>query len=450
MSFSEGLLAWPAVSDAPSHDFVSSFRASAPYVHAHRGRAFVILVGGELLKSAGLVSFVHDLALLHALGVRLVLVAGARPQIDARLKSKGLERRFHQGLRVTDKRALDCVKEAAGVARVELEALFSMGLPSSPMEGARLRVASGNFVTARPVGVRDGVDHLYTGSVRRVDAGAISGRLDAGEIVLVGPVGYSLTGEAFNVSSAEVAVAVAAGLHADKFVGLVESRSVPKGKGRFGEISLPEAQAWLDSRRRFPTDLRRHLEAAVASLSAGVPRAHLVPRRVEGGLLRELFTREGAGLMITRESFEDLRPARLEDVVGMLSLIEPLAAKGLLLRRPRELLEMDIDKFTVATRDGLVVACAALYPHADEGCAELACLAVHEGYRGDGRADALLTYLERRCVEQGLARLFALTTEASHWFVERGFAPGRLEDLPAERRKQLDRKRRSKVLVKPL
>jgi len=438
------------VTETIQDDFVRSFRASAPYVHAHRGRTFVLLVGGELLKSAGLVSFVHDLALLHALGVRLVLVVGARPQIDARLAERGLSPQFHDGLRVTDKRALDCVKEAAGVARVELEALFSMGLPSSPMEGARLRVASGNFVTARPVGVKAGVDHLYTGSVRRVDADAIRARLDADEIVLAGPLGYSLTGEAFNVSTAEVAVAIAAGLGADKLVGLVEAPSVPSGDGRFGELSLTEASALLVSAGDLAVDVRRQLAAAVACLEAGVPRAHLVPRRADGGLLRELFTREGVGLMITRESFEDLRPARLADVVGLLALIEPLAAQGLLLRRPRELLEMDIERFTVATRDGLVVACAALYPHPEEHCAEVACLAVREGYRGDGRADLLLAYLERSCVEAGLERLFALTTEASHWFVERGFSVAALEDLPSGRRKQLDRQRRSKVLMKRL
>ena len=352
------------MSDSPASDFVSSFRASAPYVHAHRGRTFVVLVGGELLQGPGLVPFVHDLALLHGLGVRIVLVVGARPQIDARLAERGLEPRYAEGLRITDPAAMACVKEAAGVARVELEALFSMGLPDSPMEGARLRVASGNFVTARPVGVKAGVDHLYTGSVRRVDAAAIAGRLDAGELVLAGPVGYSLTGEAFNVSTHDVAVAIASALRADKFVSLVEAKRLPSVTGRFRELSLLEARARLERGSKLGADVRNQLETAVACLGGGVARAHLVPRRLDGGILRELFTRDGAGLMITRESFEDLRPARLDDVLGMLSLIEPLAAQGLLLRRPRELLEMDIDRFTVATRDGLVVACAALYPHA--------------------------------------------------------------------------------------
>jgi len=438
------------VSDSPASDFVSSFRASAPYVHAHRGRTFVVLVGGELLQGPGLVPFVHDLALLHGLGVRIVLVVGARPQIDARLAERGLEPRYAEGLRITDPAAMACVKEAAGVARVELEALFSMGLPDSPMEGARLRVASGNFVTARPVGVKAGVDHLYTGSVRRVDAAAIAGRLDAGELVLAGPVGYSLTGEAFNVSTHDVAVAIASALRADKFVSLVEAKRLPKVSGRFRELSLLEARARLERGSQLGADVRNQLETAVACLGGGVARAHLVPRRLDGGILRELFTRDGAGLMITRESFEDLRPARLDDVLGMLSLIEPLAAQGLLLRRPRELLEMDIDRFTVATRDGLVVACAALYPHPEDGSAEIACLAVREGYQGDGRADALLGYLERQCVDAKLDRLFALTTEAQHWFLERGFRPGRLEDLPVSRRKSTDRRRRSKVLIKAL
>ena len=168
---------------ASSDAFVHWFRSSAPYIHAHRGRTFVIVFGGELLETRGARDFIHDVALLQSLGIRVVLVAGARPQIDAALARRGAEPRYVAGMRVTDDVALACVKEAAGTIHVELEALFSTSLPNSPMAGARVRVASGNFVTARPVGVIDGVDYVHSGLVRKIDAEAIGQRLDDGAVV---------------------------------------------------------------------------------------------------------------------------------------------------------------------------------------------------------------------------------------------------------------------------
>ena len=188
--------------------FVAWFRAVAPYVHGHRGRTFVICFGGEAVQGERFASLIHDIALLHSLGIRVVLVHGTRPQIEARLRTSGLETRYVNDLRVTEAPALAAVKEAAGVVRIEVEALLSMGLANSPMANARLRVASGNFVTARPLGVQGGVDFHYTGEVRRIDGEAIQSRLAEGEIVLIPPLGYSPTGEVFNLDADDVATAV--------------------------------------------------------------------------------------------------------------------------------------------------------------------------------------------------------------------------------------------------
>jgi len=431
--------------------FVQHFRASAPYIHAHRGRTFVIMFGGEAVASKDLRTLLYDVALLHSLGVRIVLVAGARPQIDEALARHGERPRFEGDLRVTDEVALQCVKEAVGVTRVELESLLSMGLPSSPMSGARMRVATGNFVMAQPVGVLDGVDYQYTGKPRRVDAEAIVQRLDDGAIVVLTPIGYSSTGEAFNISSHDVAAAAAMALGADKLIGLLEGPGVLDAEGlNPSQLTPHEAERYLHSGRDLGHDVERHLAAAIKACQGGVPRAHLVARESDGALLRELFTRDGVGTMVTSETFEGVRSAVRSDIGGILALIAPLEEQGILIRRPQEMLENDIDKFTVIERDGMLVACAALYAYPEDSIAELACLVVHPDYRTSGRGAQLLQYLERQCEALGLRLLFVLTTQTSHWFREHGFDNCESNELPESRRSHYDQGRRSKILLKPL
>ncbi|MGB5811805.1 MAG: amino-acid N-acetyltransferase, partial [Polyangiales bacterium] len=422
-----------------------------PYIHAHRGRTFVVMFGGEAVASKELRTLLYDVALLHSLGVRLVLVAGARPQIEASLARRGRSPKYAGGLRITDDVALESVKEAVGATRVELESLLSMSLPNSPMAGARLRVATGNFVMAQPIGVVDGIDYQHTGKPRRIDADAIRQRLDDGAVVVLTPIGYSSTGEAFNISSHDVAVAAATSLGADKLIGLLEGDGVPDEKGHpHAQLTPQEAEAILDSGRALGHDVERHLAAAIAACRSGVPRAHLIPRKSDGALLRELFTQDGVGTMVTSEAFEGVRQGHRGDVGGILALIEPLEEQGILVRRSREMLENDIDRFTVIERDGMVVACSALYPYPDDAIAELACLVVHPDYRTTGRGDQLLQYIERACVSQGLGRLFVLTTQTSHWFRERGFENCAIDEVPQARRSAYDVGRRSKILLKNL
>jgi amino-acid N-acetyltransferase len=295
------------------------------------------------------------------------------------------------------------------------------------------------------------VDYQYTGKPRRVDAEAIRQRLDDGAIVVLTPIGYSATGEAFNISSHEVAAATAIALGADKLIGLLEGQGVLDAEGVLSSQLTPQqAEQLLHSGRDLGHDVERHLAAAIQACRGGVPRAHLVSRQRDGSLLRELFTRDGVGTLVTSEAFEGVRPAAQNDVGGILALIEPLEEQGILVRRPREMLENDIDRFTVIERDGMVVACAALYAYPDDSIAELACLVVHPDYRTSGRGDQLLQYLERQSRAQGLRRLFVLTTQTSHWFRERGFDTCDLSELPAARRSLYDQGRRSKTLLKPL
>jgi len=430
--------------------FVDWFRQSSPYIHAHRGRTFVLSFGGEAVASDDFPNLVHDVALLHGLGIRLVLVHGARPQIEERLQLRGADMQLADGLRVTDDAALACVKDAAGVVRVELEALLSMGLANSPMAGARIRVASGNFVTARPLGVIDGVDYRHTGEVRRVDSEGLKQRLDSGAIALVPPLGYSPTGEVFNLAAPDVAGAVAVALGADKLIFLGEHK-LTAARGRLITSMVPrEVDQLIVRRKTMPDEQCRALRNAAASCRAGVKRVHLLDRRIDGGLLTELFTRDGAGTLVTAEPYEHTRTATIDDVGGILELIAPMEQAGVLVPRPREVLETEIDRFTVMERDGTVVGCAALYPFEKEGLGELACVAVHPGYRNSGRGDALLAHMEQQAKAAGLNGLFVLTTRTAHWFRERGFAPASVDTLPGRRRDMYNWRRGSKVFIKTL
>ena len=431
--------------------FVAWFRHCAPYIHAHRGRTFVVAFGGEAVADPEFHSLVHDLALLSSLGVRLVMVHGSRPQIEERLREAGIASEFHDGLRITRADALPYVKEAVGVTRVEIESKLSMSQPDSPMSNARLRVATGNFVTARPVGVRNGVDHGFTGEVRRVDAEAIKQRLDAGAVVLLSNIGYSWSGEVFNLGIHETASSVAESLSADKLVWLMEGPGLLDREGKLVREVAPIGMSDLiDGREDLSLDVRRWAQAAARACLGGVRRGHLLSRGVDGGLLQELYTRDGVGTLVAVEAFEGMRVASARDLAGIVALIRPLEARGILVPRSRERLEREIDQFFVLERDALVVACAALSPFGSGSVGEISCFAVHPEYRKTGQGERLLAFAERRAAEAGMKRVFVLTTRTGHWFQEHGYELASPSDLPADRQTLYDPARGSKVLMKIL
>ncbi|MCI0506581.1 MAG: amino-acid N-acetyltransferase [Gammaproteobacteria bacterium] len=437
--------------ESPQKTFATLFRNSAPYINAFRGRTFVLVFNGEALLADNFDTLVHDFALLQSLGIRLVLVYGARPQIDRRLQQQGLSTPLHKNVRITDSLALQCVKEAVGSARADIEALLSMGLANSPMAGVRLRVTSGNFVIAKPYGVRDGIDYLHTGEIRRIDAHAIHKQLDNGAIVLLAPLGYSPTGEIFNVTAESVAAATAVALNADKLIYLTEGLQITDDQQHpLRELSMQAAQQLLEIQSSLSDDIQHILSSAIEVCQYGVRRVHILDRKIDGVLLQELFTRDGAGTLINRDHYEDTRPAVIDDVPGILELIKPLEQQGVLVRRSRERLETEINRFMVVERDGMIVACAALYPLKNSPMGELACLAVHPDYQKQGRGDALLNYIETLARQQKLQQLFVLSTHTSHWFRERGFEPADIEALPAERQAMYNYQRNSKVFIKQL
>ena len=428
--------------------FVAWFRSVAPYFHAFRGRTFVLGFGGEVAAQGKFPRLAQDINLLHSAGIRLVLVHGSRPQIDAQLRARKLRARFKDGVRITDPDALECVKEAVGVLRVEIEALLSQGLPNSPMAGAAINTASGNFITAKPYGVRGGVDFQYTGAVRKVDTAAIGACLDAGNIVIISNVGYSPTGEIFNLSIEDVAMATARALLADKLIFFTDEPVVDEDGGLITALSAQEAEHLLAGGKQLSADTRLYLQHAMEAVRGGVPRAHLVSHKVDGALLMELFTREGSGSMLTADKLEKLRPATIDDAGGILQLIEPLEADGTLVYRGRELLEREIQRFFVIEHDGMIMGCAALYPFPSGKAAELAALAVRPESRRLGHGEKLVDHLSEEARRRGFRKLFVLTTSATHWFVERAFTESPVSALPKARRSLYNWQRRSKVLVK--
>jgi amino-acid N-acetyltransferase len=444
--------ATPPANSATMRAFVHWIRAAAPYVHAFRGKTFVIAFGGEVVAEDAFLNVIHDLNLLHSLGVHLVVVHGCRPQVEAILAQQGFESRYTGGVRVTDADAMDCVLEAAGQVRARIEAMLSLGLANSPMAGSRNRVSSGNYITAKPMGVVDGVDMQHTGEVRRIDTEAIQQRLDDGDIVLISPIGYSPTGEIFNLTVEEVATQVAVRLSAMKLIFLIDADGVRNGRRRLlTDLSTKDAGELLARKgERLTQDVRLYLPAAVRACDNGVTRAHLISRRLDGALLLELFTRDGVGTMVAANALAHLRNATIDDAGGILAIIEPLEEQGVLVRRSRERLEAEIERFVVAEYDNHIIGCAALYAFPDERVGELAALAVHPDFRREGYGEALMKEIEARARKLKLASLFVLTTRTAHWFIERGFRHGTLADLPQQKQALYNWQRKSQVYVKPL
>jgi len=410
----------------------------------------VLMLGGEAAQHGHFNDIIHDIALLHSLGVKLVIVQGSRPQIDQRLQAAGIKSEFHRDLRITDQASLDCVKAATGSLRSEIEALLSMGLANSPMHGARLRIASGNLITAKPVGILDGIDFQFTGEVRRVDCEGIRHQLDDGSIVLLPPLGYSRTGEVFNLSSEDLATEVAIALQADKLILMYGEQGVINSSGELiRELNTEETEQLINDEQQC-LEIQRHLKAAYRACHAGIQRTHLVSFAEDGALLSELYSRDGSGTLVTVQSYEQIRPAQASDAAGIIELIRTQEEKGVLVRRSRERLESEIEQFTVIERDDTIIGCAALYPFEDNTSAELACVVVHPDYQRANRGEQLLNQVVEQARQQNLKRLLVLTTQTAHWFIERGFEKTSVDSLPESKRSLYNWQRNSSVFERAI
>ena len=422
--------------------FIQWFRSSSPYIQAHRNKTFVINFGGEALEDDSFQNLIHDFTLLSSLGVRLVLVHGIRPQIDAGLQKLNHPARFYNHLRITDDLALQCVKESAGLVRVEIESSLSMGLANSPMANSELNVVSGNFIVAKPIGVIDGIDYANTGAVRRINGAAIQAQLEQNNLVLISPIGYSPSGDVFNLSAEQVATAVAIALKAEKLIFLTEESCVDANGNLIAQLTTEELKQNVE--------LNFSLQAAIESCDAGIARVHLINRHIDGALLQELFTRDGVGTLISSAPYEICRAATLNDIGGILELIKPLEQKGILAKRSREKIEMQIEDYIILERDGLIIGCTALHINKIENCAVLACLAVHSSYRDSARGQRLFSTALNIAEKHSLKTLFVLSTQTVQWFIERDFTICEWTNVPDFLKALYNPQRNAKILFKSL
>ncbi|WP_457575351.1 amino-acid N-acetyltransferase [Desulfomarina sp.] len=433
-------------------NFLKWFRHVSPYIHLHRGKTFVIMIPGDCIDQQNFPNIIWDIATLHSLGIRLVIVHGARIQIEKELLRENIHSRFHKGSRITERSHLEPVLRAVGATRFQLEALFSSGLPDSPMSGAKIKLRSGNFITAKPQGVINGIDHQMTGKVRSVDTEAILDIVQGGGLPLLSPLGYSVTGEVFNLSFADVGISVAAAIQADKILIFNDDGPIhDKKNSLYRQLTIEQCRTFLrDQQDHAPASSYFSLRACLAACRRGVPRAHIISSMEDGTLLKELFTRDGNGTMVYGDHYESIRAAEANDVVGIMNLISPLEKKGILVKRSRELLENEIDYFTVMEKDNMIIGCAALYPIDNAAAGELACVAVLKEYQKDGRAKQLLDHIEKKAKQHGMKQIFALTTRTAHWFLEQGFMETSLDMMPASRKKLYNYQRNSKIFIKTL
>ncbi len=440
--------------------FVPWFRSVAPYIHKFRNQTFVVGVCGEAIAAGKLPNLAQDLALIQSMGVKVVLVHGFRPQVNEQLKAKGHTARYFKGIRITDEVSLDCAQEAAGQLRYEIEAAFSQGLPNTPMAGATVRVISGNFLTARPVGIVEGVDFLHSGVVRKIDTAGIVQSLEMRALVLMSPFGFSPTGEAFNLTMEEVATSVAVALQADKLIFVTEVAGIPTLPGQNvsednpidTELPLAAAEKLLADLPAAdkPSDMAFYLQHCVTACKGGVERSHIIPFSVDGSILLEVYVHDGIGTMVVDEKLESLREANVDDVGGILQLIEPFEKDGTLVKRSRTEIERDAGLYTVIAHDGVIFACAALYTYPEARTAEMAALTVSPQAQGQGDGERVLKRIEQRAKLAGLDSIFVLTTRTMHWFLKRGFVQVDADWLPEARKKKYNWDRKSQVLVKKL
>ncbi|KFA58786.1 amino-acid N-acetyltransferase [Gilliamella sp. wkB18] len=432
-------------------ELVEGLRHTVPYINAHHGKTFVILLTGAVLKSNNYSSIINDIGLLYSLGIKLIIVNGARNQIDESLKKHNIEPKYHKNMRITDTETLDIIKQITGLLQLNITASLSMSLNNTPLQGAHISVVSGNFVIAQPLGVEDGVDYCHTGKIRRINKKAISEQLERGSMVLLGPVGVSVTGESFNLASEDIAAEVAIRLKADKLISFCDEQGVLDEKGHVITDLYPnDVDSYILQKEKQGKHLSsevRFLRAASKACRSGVRRSHLVSYLIDGSILQELFSRDGIGTQVAMEHSEQIRLATINDIGGILELIRPLEEQGILVRRSREQLEIEINKFIIIERDNMTIGCAALYPYPEEKMGEMACVAIHPDYRNSSRGDLLIQKIEERANNLGLEKIFVLTTHSIHWFREKGFNPAVVDDLPIKKKQLYNYQRNSKILI---
>ena len=361
-----------------SQEYVQWFRKTAPYIKAHRKKVFVILISDKFIQSDHFIGLIHDIALLNHLGIKLVILHSSRGKIDHHLAKNNITSKFNRNIRISDVESLPYIIQAINEVKTKIESHLSMGLPNTPMSGSKISLVSGNFVTGMPLGIIDGIDMQHSGKVREVRHEVIEALLDQNHVILLSNIGYSRTGEVFNLEADELASEVAKSINADKLIFIHQHQWQ---KPLADTLSSSDCEILIKTTDT-PNDLKNLLNYAVQAVKSNVRRVHIIDQLVDGGILLELFTQNGCGTMVTNLLYEgiSIRAANIKDVDGILNLIQLLESSGILIERSKEQLELEIDFFHVIENNGMIIACIACIPNSEHRIAEIACLAVHENY----------------------------------------------------------------------
>tara|TARA_B100000795_G_scaffold264293_1_gene244615 strand:- start:528 stop:2066 length:1539 start_codon:yes stop_codon:yes gene_type:complete len=438
-----------------SKSFIENFRLSAKFINQFHNKTFVIAIGGEVIKDNQLKSIACDINLLHSMSINIVLVHGIRPQIDNKLKEETKKTELVKNIRVTKKEMLNDIISVNGAIKTNIEAALSSGILDSPMLGSNIKVSSGNFITARPLGVIDGVDMELTGQIRKIDTSAITDKLHNKEIVIISPLGYSPIGDIFNLSYEQTAAHVAQAIKAEKLIYYINANGILNIRGELiPELTISKAKHLIESIEdpKNAPFISYHdfniLKSSLYAIKNNIEKVHLINRNINGSVLEEIFTDKGSGTILTEYSLQNIRPAKTKDINQIINIIEPLEKEGILIGRINKDISKDINSFYVVEHNHNIIGTVALCQY-DE-MIEVACFAIHDNYQNLGYGKKLLKFCEQTAINQNIKKLFVLTTQSEHWFMENSFSLTDRKFIPDERKKTYTIERNSKYFIKRL
>jgi amino-acid N-acetyltransferase len=434
--------------------FVENLRLSAKYISQFNQKVFVIGISGHVFNDGQFENIAKDINLLHSLNIKVILVYGARPQVEAILVKNKIPIRLVQNMRVTSKSALSHIIEVNGAMRVKIEATLSTIKPFT--EGMQL--SSGNFLTAMPAGVIDGIDMEATGRVRNIDINAIENKLNHHEIVIVSPIGYSPIGQIFNLSYEQTAANIAAAIGADKLIYYVDANGILNERGELiPELTSEKAHKLIshieektspEAAQNLSYDDFNILKSSLFAIKNKIKKVHLINRHIDGSLIEELFTEKGSGTIFTEFALENFRKATEGDIKDIYRILSLFEKKKILVKRDLPQIKNSIEHFYILEHDKKFVGCVSLNPY-KEGL-ELASFAIDKNYQKLGFGKKLLKFCELEALKLKYNEVFILTTQSEHWFAENGFREKSKDLMPALRKKTYQSKRNSKYLTKKL
>jgi len=419
------------------------------YQNRFDGKTIVLKIDYPILNAPHFPQLLKDMAMLRATGIEIILVPGSREWIDAVLKEYDIESEYVNGVRIATQDSIPFLRMAAFDVANRLMTLLT---------AFQANAVIGNFTRARAIGVVDGVDFQNSGRVEKILTEPLQQILNQGMIPIFPCIGWNAVGKPYNLSSDEIALAVAEALQAEKlfFVtssdGFMEPRFklppelVKNSDGRVARLSLEEAQEVLNLNAGNSDPDLTYLDYALTACRRGTERAHIVDGRMEGAILREIFSNLGVGTMVYGNDYESIRPMKADDIGDVLRLMRPLMEEGVLVRRTESDLMARQADYAVYSIDDVVHACGALHDYG-EGQGEIAAIATNPVYSHLSMGRKILSFLIEKAERTGMTRVFALTTRTLDWFEQLGFAEVDLQSLPAKKRETYDHSRKSRIFA---